>query len=150
MALLWDRSCPTKSTGPFYASLKMSKMLGSGGVGSVGGVETRGGLVTAASVSTVPAVSLVRRGSEGSGSGVSYVGVVVGSGVGSGCSGCSLVVVVWGSAWGGVSKVVGKGIAASVASGMDPESEACVGVGVLSGGAATTGSSGGVDLAPSG
>ena len=34
----------------FYASLKMSKMIGSGGVGSVGGVVTGGGSVATASV----------------------------------------------------------------------------------------------------
>ena len=34
----------------FYASSKMSKMLGSGGVGSVGGVVTGGGSVATASV----------------------------------------------------------------------------------------------------
>ena len=56
-----------------------------------------------------------------------------------------------GSAWGGASKVVGKGVAASVVPGMgmDPESEAPIGVGLLTGGAATTGSSCGVGLAPS-
>ena len=128
----------------------MSKMLGLGGVGLVGGVETRGGLVTAASVSTVPVVSLVRRGSEGSGSGVSSIGVVASSGISSRCAGYSLVAVMSGFAWGGASKVLCKGVAPSVASvmGMDPESEACVGVRVLSGGAATTGSLGGVGPGP--
>ena len=43
----------------FYASSKMSKMLGSGGVGSVGGVVIEGGSITAASVSTAPAGSFV-------------------------------------------------------------------------------------------
>ena len=89
---------------------------------------------------------------EGSGSGVRSVGAVVGSGVGFGCTGCYLVVVVCGSAWDGVFKVVGKGVAVSVASvmGMDPESEASVGVGLLTGGAAATGSPCGVGPAPSG
>ena len=130
----------------------MSMILGSGVVGSVGGVETGGGLVTVASISTAPKVSLGRRGSEGSSSGVSSVGAVVGSGVSSGCAGCSLTVVVCGSAWGGASKVMGKGVAASVASGMgmDTESEAYDGVGVLSGCAATTTSPGGVGPVPSG
>ena len=82
--------------------------------------------------------------------GVRSVGAVtvVGFGVGSGCVGYSLVAVVHGSAWGGVSKVMGKGVAASVAlgMGMDPESGASVNVGALTGGAevAATGSSCGV------
>ena len=92
-------------------------MLGSGGVGSVGGVVTGGGSGATASVSTAPTVSLVGRGSEGSSSGVRSVGVVVGSKVGSRCVGGSLVAVMRDSAWGGMSKVVGKGVAASVASG---------------------------------
>ena len=41
------------------ASSKMSKMLGSGGVGSVGGVVIEGGSITAASVSTAPVGSFV-------------------------------------------------------------------------------------------
>ena len=61
--------------------------------------------------------------------------------------------IVQGSAWGGVSKVVGKGVAASVVSGtgMDTESGASVSVGSLTGGAevAVIGSSCGVGPASS-
>ena len=45
--------------GTLYASSKMSKMLGSGGVGSEGGMGTEGGSVTAAFVSSVTVGSSV-------------------------------------------------------------------------------------------
>ena len=59
MARSWDRACPVESTEPLYALSKMSRMLGSGGVGSEGGVETEGGSVTAVSGSCVTVGSSV-------------------------------------------------------------------------------------------
>mgnify|MGYP000311829647 CR=1 FL=1 len=84
--------------------------------------------------------------------GVRSAGAIAGSQVGSRCTGCSLVAVVCSSTWGDVSKVVGKGVLAFVASGMgmDPESEASVGVGSVTGGVVATGSSCGVGPASSG
>ena len=58
---------------------------------------------------------------------------MAGSEVSSGCAGGSLLVVVRGFAWGNVSKVIGTGVAASVASGMGmgPEYEVSFIVGSL-------------------
>ena len=129
-----------------YAASKMFKMLGSRGVGLVVGVVTEGRSGTVASFSTALAISFVRRGSEGSSSGVgSTTGVVCGSEVSSGWAGGSLVAAVHGSVWGGEAEVVGKGVAASVVLGMGVGLDSGVSsiVGLLMGGAevAATGSS---------
>ena len=56
---LVGQGLPGRIHGTLYASSKMSKMLGSGGVGSEGGVGTEGGSVTAASGSCVTVGSSV-------------------------------------------------------------------------------------------
>ena len=67
MSRSWDRACPVETMGSPYASSKMSRMLGSGGLGSEGGVETGGGSVVAASDSCATVGSIVCRGSGGPG-----------------------------------------------------------------------------------
>ena len=57
--MLVGQGLPGRIHGTLYASSKMSKMLGSSGVGSEGGVGTEVGLVMDACVSCVTVGSLV-------------------------------------------------------------------------------------------
>ena len=140
MARLWDRACPAESTSPFTRRQRCPRCLAQVGWGRWVVWRPEEARLRRLPFLPFPRFRWFKGVSEGSGSGVRSAGAIAGSGVGSGCTGCSLVAVVCGSSWGSASTVVGKGVAASVASvmGMDPESEASVGAGLLTRGAAKT------------